>query len=65
MLVFLSNLTTFIALFIIAFSKSWKMALVVLTTLPLTTFVVAAIAKVHREREEGRNLASLLACKEC
>ena len=44
--VFLSYFSTFIAGFVIAFTKSWKMALVVLTMLPLLTFVGATIARV-------------------
>ena len=61
--VFLSYFSTFITGFIIAFSKSWKMALVVLTMLPLITFVAATVAKVHvLGGEGGRDGRWFVAC---
>ena len=47
--VFLSYFSTFISGYIIAFSKSWKLALVVMTMLPLIAFISATIAKVVTE----------------
>ena len=44
--VFLSYFSSFITGFIVAFSINWKMTLVVLTMLPLLTFVSAIISKV-------------------
>ena len=44
--VFLSYFSTFITGYVIAFSKSWKMALVVMAMLPLIAFVGGTIAKV-------------------
>ena len=45
--VFLSYFSTFIAGYVIAFVYSWKMALVVMTMLPLIFFVAAAFSKVR------------------
>ena len=47
--VFLQYFSTFLAGFAVAFSFSWKMALVVGTMLPLLAFMAAVIAKVGLE----------------
>ena len=44
--VFLSYFSTFIAGYIIAFARSWKQALVVMTVLPILAVIGAAISKV-------------------
>ena len=46
MAVFLSYFSTFITGYVIAFTISWKMALVVMTMLPLIAFVGGAISRV-------------------
>lgn len=43
---FLSYFSTFLAGFVIAFSFSWKMALVVAVMLPILTLMAGTIAKV-------------------
>ena len=46
MAVFLSYFSTFITGYVVAFTRSWKMALVVMTMLPLIATVGAIISRV-------------------
>lgn len=46
MAVFLSYFSTFITGYIIAFTRSWKLALVVMTMLPLIALIGATLSKV-------------------
>ena len=46
MAVFLSYFSTFVSGYIVAFTRSWKMALVVMTMLPLFALVGGTISRV-------------------
>ena len=56
--VFLQYTTTFVAGYVIAFTKSWKLSLVLATMVPMLVIMAAAIAKVS-ENEDWQALDAL------
>ena len=63
--VFLQYFTTFVAGYVIAFTSSWKLSLVLATMVPLLVLMAAMIAKVSSWRMKCRLAAwiyMLLAC---